>query len=366
MADNVRRPGCGRRGSLAGTVVHDPDAGLAAYGWDERLATLAEPHLAAGHQVGRVVTVERRHDTVATPAGHVRLDRAHPAFRSAALASPPAVGDWAVVATDDHGPAIIALLERHGVLARRDPAVRDVEQVVAANIDVVAATFPLDRPLRAAKLERVLVMAHEGGVEPQVVLTKADLAKHEETALATLAEVAADVPVLRTSTVTATGLDQFRALVAPGRTVALVGESGAGKSSLVNSLVGREVQPVADVRARDRKGRHTTVARRLVAVPGGGVVVDTPGLRALGLWSDEGLSLDDAFPEVTVLAADCRFRDCTHRAEPGCAVRAAVADGRLDLARLDRYQALAEEYDSLDRRRQESSWRSGRTRRRRR
>lgn len=347
-------------------MVHDPDAGLAAYGWDERLETLAEPHLAAGREAGRVVTVERGHDTVVTAGGQLRLDRAHPAFRNAELPSPPAVGDWAVVATDDHGPAIVALLPRRGVLARRDPAVRDIEQVVAANIDVVAAVFPLDRPLRAAKLERVLVMAHEGGVEPQVVLTKADLAKHEEAALATVGQVAAGLPVLRTSTVTGTGVDELAALVAPGRTVALVGESGAGKSSLVNELLGASVQPVADVRARDRKGRHTTVARRLLAVPGGGVVIDTPGVRALGVWSDEGLSLDDAFPEVTALASRCRFRDCTHRSEPGCAALAAVAAGQLDATRLDRYQALAEEYDGLDRRREQSGWRRGRTARRRR
>jgi ribosome biogenesis GTPase len=199
-----------------------------------------------------------------------------------------------------------------------------------------------------------------------VVLTKADLAKHEEAARATLDDVAGGLPVLRTSTVTATGVDELAALVAPARTLALVGESGAGKSSLVNHLVGASVQQVADVRARDRKGRHTTVARRLLPVPGGGVVVDTPGVRALGVWSDEGLSLDEAFPEVAELAAGCRFRDCTHRREPGCAVRAAVAAGELDTARLDRYQALADEYDGLDRRREQSGWRGARTARRRR
>jgi ribosome biogenesis GTPase len=270
------------------------------------------------------------------------------------------------VATDGGGAAIVAVLERRGTLARRDPAVRDVEQVVAANVDRVVAVFPLDRPLRAAKLERLLVMAHEGGVAPLLLLTKADLAKHEEAARRLVAEVAAGTPLLVTSTVTGAGLDELRAALLPPGTAALVGESGAGKSSLVNELVGADLQAVAEVRARDRKGRHTTVARRLVPLPFGGTLIDTPGVRALGVWSEEGGSVDEAFPDITALAEACRFRDCTHRAEPGCAVRAAVSAGALEGARLDRFQTLAEEYDGLDRRREESDWRHGQSSRRRR
>ncbi|MPY95144.1 MAG: ribosome small subunit-dependent GTPase A, partial [Acidimicrobiia bacterium] len=142
-------------------------------------------------------------------------------------------------------------------------------------------------------------------------------------------------------------------------------ESGAGKSSLLNVLVGSPRQQVAEVRARDRKGRHTTIARLLLPLGGGATLIDTPGVRALGVWSEEGTSVDEAFPDVVALAEQCRFRDCTHRREPGCAVLAAVAEGGLEAERLERYQNLADEYDSLDRRREEAGWRRGRTSRRR-
>jgi ribosome biogenesis GTPase len=216
-------------------------------------------------------------------------------------------------------------------------------------------TFGLDRPLRAGRLERLLVLAHSGGVPPLVVLTKSDVAKHGPQTRDLLDDLAPTVDRLETSTATGVGTAELAERVVAAGTAVLIGESGSGKSSLVNALVGTQTQAVGAVRAADRKGRHTTTSRELLPVPTGGVVIDTPGLRALGLWDDEGV--EAAFPDIDEVAAGCRFRDCAHRGEPGCAVADAVADGRLPSARVERYLALYDEAAALARRRQTRAWR---------
>jgi ribosome biogenesis GTPase len=332
-----------------------PFPSLVAYGWTDRVTQLAAGPLAAGRGVGRVVRVSRRVDTVRTPDGEVACSRLSADYRNADLPGPPAVGDWAVVAESADGAAVVGLLPRWSTLSRRDPAGRDAEQVIVANVDLALLTFGLDRPLRAGRLERALVLAHAGGVDPVVVLAKADVGKHRPGARRLLDQLAPDVPRVETSTATGLGIGDLGARVASAGTAVLIGESGSGKSSLVNALVGEDAQAVGDVRAADRKGRHTTTGRELFPLPGGGVVIDTPGLRALGLWDDEGL--EAAFPDVEELAERCRFRDCAHRGEPGCAVAEAVSDGRLPAGRLARYLALLDETAALARRREARAWR---------
>ncbi len=300
---------------------------LVPFGWDDRVAALylsaAEPH----HQPARVGRVDRDRCTVLTVDGKLRA-------RAEVL---PVTGDWVALRTDPE-PAVDVVLPRWSSLEREG-------QVLAANIDVVFVVAALDRPLNINRIERELVLAWDSGARPVVVLTKADTTPDAAMLAKTVAERAVGVDVLTTSAATGEGLDDLLAHLRPNRTAVLLGPSGAGKSTLVNRLLRDEAQAVGEVREGDHKGRHTTASRHLLAVPGGGVLIDTPGLRAIGLapGAEDGLAL--AFPDVEEIAADCRFRDCRHAGEPGCAVAAAVDDGRLDPDRVTSYRKLQAELD---------------------
>jgi ribosome biogenesis GTPase len=311
---------------------------LVRYGWDDGWAALVGPDEVAG----RITRVDRGESDVITADGPVR------ALSDSARAQgevAPATGDWVVLGDGPEGrPAIARVLPRRHTLTRRDPSEAVVDQVLVANVDAVGIVHGLDRPLPPGRLERLLVQAWDSGAAPFVVLTKADLAAPDDTA-ATVRAIAPDVPIVatgrRTDRTAGEGIDELRALVPPRTTAALVGASGVGKSTLVNLLLGDEVQATQSVRARDAKGRHTTTARELVLVPGGGAVVDTPGVRAVGVWAEED-ALHRVFADIEELAESCRFTDCAHDREPGCAVRGAV-----DPRRLDRYRALRAEIGEL-------------------
>ena len=250
---------------------------------------------------------------------------------------------------------IEAIAPRTREFVRKDPTERAVPQVLAANFERVIVAQPVGE-VNLRRLERELVLAFETGAEVTVVLTKADLADDAATratveAVRALAAPAADVLVV--SEDDPASVEAVRALLAPGTTTVLIGRSGVGKSSLVNMLVGAEVLSVGAVREGDGKGRHTTVSREIVEVPGAGRIVDMPGVRGLGLWdAEEGIGA--AFPDVEALAAQCRFRDCTHHGEPGCAVRAAVESGELMPERYGSYQALQQEMAAMRDRREEA------------
>lgn len=267
------------------------------------------------------------------------------------------IGDRVLVSVPDgHDKGIIeGILPRRSSFVRKDPADRTAHQVLAANFDLVIIAEPVVQ-LNRRRLERELVLAHETGVRVAVVLTKADLAGMGD-AEATRREVAdlagKSVDVLLASIGDADSIERVRELLAEGEVAILIGKSGVGKSSLVNMLAGGEVQDVGEVRARDGKGRHTTVDRVMVDIPGGGRVVDMPGVRGLGLW-DADAGLGAAFADVEELAASCRFRDCKHADEPGCAVQAAVQSGELAQARLDSYRSFAAELQEVRERRDEA------------
>lgn len=263
----------------------------------------------------------------------------------------PTTGDWVVVADHAERAVIHYPLDRKTVMMRRSAGDATGAQVVAANVDVFFVVTSANRDLSPRRIERYLAAVWQGGAAPVVVLNKVDLATDVDAMVATLASVALAVPVERVSALTGSGLEGLRAHVGPGRTVGLVGSSGVGKSSLINRLVGSDVQPVNSVRV-DGKGRHTTTRRELVVLPGGGVLLDTPGMREFGMVGGEDAEgVETAFADVVLLEQQCRFGDCRHDAEPGCAVRGAVASATLSSDRLEGYQKLRDEITASEVRR---------------
>jgi ribosome biogenesis GTPase / thiamine phosphate phosphatase len=249
---------------------------------------------------------------------------------------------------DERTGTIQAVLPRRTKFSRKTAWQATEEQVVAANVDVVFIVTSLNEDLNLRRLERYLILARESGAEPVVLLTKSDLAPDVDAAVADLRTVTFDVPVHALSNVTGEGLDELGAYLRPGVTATLLGSSGVGKSTLINTLVGDELLATREIR-EDGRGRHTTTRRELVQLPGGGLVIDTPGMRELQLWvADEGL--EEAFADVTSLFEHCRFSDCRHEAEPGCAVKEALADGTLAPERWDSYRRLEAELEHLERR----------------
>jgi ribosome biogenesis GTPase len=290
------------------------------------------------------VAVEHRGGYVLyTESGELRAE-VSPRLRSRASgrADFPAVGDWVAIG-DGY---IHAVLPRRTKFSRKVAWAETEEQVVAANVDVVFLVTALGQDFNVRRLERYLIMAWESGAQPVVVLTKCDLGEDVAAAVAEAEAIAFGVPVVATSAVTGLGLEELRAHVVAGQTVALLGSSGVGKSTLVNRLAGSELLKTQEIRA-DGRGRHTTVHRELVLLPDGGLVLDTPGMRELQLWeSDEGVA--QAFSDVEELVTECRFSDCGHDTEPGCAVRAAIAAGTLAEERYASYVKLKRELHYLE------------------
>lgn len=263
----------------------------------------------------------------------------------------PVVGDFVLARSSVPGtePEVVRVLARRSALRRGAAGRAAAEQVIAANVDVVLVVHGLDAGVNPRRLERTLAAIHASGAAPAVVLAKCDLCTDPGIARREAIHSAPGVPVVLASGETGAGLEEVRALLPPGTTGVLVGPSGAGKSTLLNALIGEDVRAVGEVRERDRRGRHVTTGRELLEVPGGGLLIDGPGIRELKLWGGDGLDL--AFEDVAELAGGCRFRDCRHAGEPGCAVAAAVERGELDAARLDSLHKLEREVGASDRRR---------------
>ena len=285
---------------------------------------------------GRVTRLDRGWSTVRLDDGAI--------VRVRNLGVEVAVGDNVDVSADHE--RIERVHERRSALTRRSSfeGARGVRQIVASNIDTVFVVHAVNVPVNQRRLERELVLAHDSGATPVVVITKTDTVDpaHAERVRDELAHAALDVAIVMTSSRTGDGIDAVRAHAAPGRTIAFIGASGAGKSTLINALVGHEVQRTGEVREDDQRGRHTTVAAELIELPGGGWLLDTPGLRAVTLWTS-GVGIERAFRDVFDVAGNCRFRDCKHVDEPDCAVRDAIAAGMLDEARLESMRRLVAE-----------------------
>jgi ribosome biogenesis GTPase len=326
---------------------------LTRFGWDPDLEALFETHAREGLVPGRVLTATRESYRLVTPHGELAADLSgRLRFSAESPADLPAVGDWVAARSyPGDGLAVVdTVLPRRSALVRRAPGRRDEAQLLAANVDLLLVAAPLGGELRERRIERFLALARESGVAAAVVLTKADLARDPAAALAAARSVAGDAPVVAVSARAGKGLDSLVPLLAPRLTAALLGPSGAGKSTLVNALLGEARQATLEIRESDQRGRHATTQRELFALPSGALLVDTPGLRELALWEgSEGIAA--TYDEVAAHAPACRFRDCRHEAEPGCAVREAAGSGAIDPERLAAFEKLRREEEALEERR---------------
>jgi len=307
--------------------LSDFDSRLALLGWDpyfdQKFKSIAEPDSVPARVIADFAAEYVIHDgAMARRATARRVD--------------PAVGDWVAV----NGAVMSGIVERRTVFSRKSAGVETREQVLAANVDV-ALLVAAATDVNARRIERYLVIAWQSGAEPVVVLTKADIADAPDSMRIEIESAAAGAPVIVTSAVTGEGIDKVTAILRPARTGVLLGPSGAGKSTLINAILGSEVMKTRDIH-RSGEGRHMTSHRQLVQLPGGGMIIDTPGLREAQLWEGED-ALGSIFEDIEALALRCRFYDCSHVTEPGCAIKAALADGTLERGRFESYRKLQRE-----------------------
>lgn len=329
---------------------------LSELGWDDTFAAAYEPWRAKAdvrpgrvaiefNQIFRIYFEDGELDAVT--AGRLK-------HRASGRAELPAVGDWVALRKrpeEDRG-VILEVLPRRSAFTRGAAGDVTGEQVVASNVDVVFIVMGLDADYNLRRLERYLLMARESGAAPAILLTKPDLSLDLSAQVRDVTSLAGDVVVHVVNPRRGEGLEPLRGRLSTGRTGALLGSSGVGKSTIINQLVGADIRRTREVRAADSRGRHTTTHRELVMLPGGGLIIDTPGMRELQLW-DAADAVRETFDDIEVLAAGCHFSDCRHRDEPRCAVKEAVAEGRLRVERLDSYLKLQDELAALARRQEE-------------
>ena len=320
-------------------------------GWDEFFERNSQPYAANGYAFGRVVSEYKNFYSVYSESGKVLGETAgrlrHEAVDQGDL---PVVGDWVVIRSCSEGDKVTihAVLPRKTKFTRKVAGYRTERQIVASNIDTVFLVTSLNQDFNLRRVERYLIVAWESGARPVIVLSKSDLCEEIEERIREIRAVAGDVPIHAVSVIAQEGLDDVARYLKDGQTVALLGSSGVGKSTLINHWLGREYLTVRETREHDGRGKHTTTHRELIVLPQGGLVLDTPGMRELQLW-DGGDGLHIAFADIETIAGHCYFSDCQHQDEPRCAIREALAEGEIDAARYQSYEKLQKELAHLAR-----------------
>lgn len=323
---------------------------LESFGWNEFFANNFAPFAEQGYSVGRVAVQHKTQYELYTEHGEKRAETTGKMqYAARGKDDLPVVGDWVVIRPREENLATIYdFLPRKSKFSRKAAGKKTEEQIVAANIDTVFLVSGLDGDYNLRRMERYLVVAWESGANPVIVLNKVDLCDDIAQVIQEVDSIALGVPIIVMSALNNQGLDELMSYIKKGTTGALLGSSGVGKSTIINHLLGEEILQTREVREDDSRGRHTTTRRELILLPAGGLLMDTPGMRELQIWGgDEGLK--DAFDDITELAQQCRFRDCQHGPEPGCAVQQAITDGTLAADRYQSYQKLQKEVAYLHR-----------------
>jgi len=321
---------------------------LEELGWKSFFAESFESYQQAGYAAARVAREHKNSYIVYSEFGELSAKvTGKLRYQASGQQDLPAVGDWVVIKVPEEKTATIHhVLPRQSKFTRKTAGAKTAAQIVATNIDTVFLVSGLDGDFNLRRIERYLILTWESGANPVIILNKADLCSDVDERVLAVEAIAPLVPIITLSAVNQQGLDALPAYLKPGQTVALLGSSGVGKSTIANQLTGKMAQKVQGVRKGDDRGRHTTTHRELIKLPSGSLLIDTPGMREIQIWAqNEGL--EDTFADIETLAQACRFRDCQHDREPGCAVQEAIQEGMLELKRFLSYKKLQKELKHL-------------------